>query len=74
MSLIEVLGFVATAFVLTSFTVSDIKKLRVINIIGALLWVYYGYYVISPSIIFGNIAVALIHIYKLHKEVNRDCL
>lgn len=64
---IEIIGYLGTAFVLTSFMMSDIKKLRTVNIIGGLLWTVYGIVVGSSSIIVGNVLIVLIQGYKLYK-------
>ena len=64
---IEIIGYLGTAFVLTSFMMSDIKKLRTVNIIGGLLWIVYGIIVGSSSIIVGNVLIVLIQGYKLYK-------
>ena len=64
---IEVIGYLGTAFVLASFMMSDIKKLRTVNIIGGLLWTVYGIIVGSSSIIVGNVLIVLIQGYKLYK-------
>lgn len=64
---IEIIGYLGTAFVLASFMMSDIKKLRLVNIIGGLLWIVYGIVVGSSSIIVGNVLIVLIQGYKLYK-------
>lgn len=64
---IEIVGYLGTAFVLASFMMSDIKKLRTVNIIGGLLWIVYGIIVGSSSIIVGNVLIVLIQGYKLYK-------
>ena len=64
---IELIGYLGTAFVLASFMMSDIKKLRLVNIIGGLLWIVYGIVVGSSSIIVGNVLIVLIQGYKLYK-------
>lgn len=68
---IELIGYLATAFILASFAFSDVKKLRVVNILGGLTWMVYGYIVTSSSIFVGNLLMVLIHMYKLHKENNK---
>lgn len=64
----EWLGFLAQTFILVSFSVSNLKKLRTLNIIGGLLWMSYGITVGSMSIIIGNILMVLIHIVMLIVE------
>lgn len=64
----EVLGWLATAMVLLSFTIPDIKKLRVVNLIGCVLWIGYGFILMIKPVIFVNISIALIHTYWLIKN------
>ena len=66
---VEIIGWVATIFILLSF-LYDGNKLRYINIVGASLWLVYGLIELSYSIMFLNLCVVLIHIYKLIKSKN----
>ena len=68
---VEIIGWVATLFILLSF-LYDGNKLRYINIIGASLWFVYGLIELSYSIMFLNLCVVLIHIYKLLKPKNKE--
>lgn len=72
---VEWIGYLAQSFILLSFLVSNLKVLRIVNIIGGIGWTSYGLYVGSSSIIIGNILMILIHIFKLYQEIklsNRD--
>ena len=64
----EWVGFLAQGFILVSFSVSNLKKLRTLNIVGGLLWMTYGFYIDSMSIIIGNILMVFIHIVMLIVE------
>ena len=64
----EILGWVATAFVLFSFTLKDMHKLRIINLVGCVLWIGYGFIIMSKPIIFVNCSIAVIHTYWLIKK------
>ncbi len=64
----EILGWVATAVVLLSFTVQDMRKLRFVNLVGCLLWIGYGFILMSKPVIFVNISIALIHSYWFIKN------
>lgn len=68
MQSIEIIGILGSVFVLISFVVNDIKKIRIINIIGAVLFVVYGIYINAFSTWFLNGALILIHIYYLIKR------
>lgn len=67
MESVEYIGFLATAFILLSFILDGIQ-LRIINSIGAGLWLLYGIMIDGYSIIFLNVCVILIHAYKLWKN------
>lgn len=64
---IEVLGTIASIFVLISFLMKGEIKIRLVNIIGALIFVIYGLVINAFSIWFLNGALFLIHIIKLIK-------
>ena len=69
--MIEILGTVATLVILASFIVSGERKIRIINILGALLFVVYGYKLHAPSVYILNGVLCIVHIYKLLKESRR---
>ena len=64
----EILGIVATLFVLVSFLFTNEKRIRQINVIGAVLFVIYGIIISAVSVYVLNGALILIHIYKLYKQ------
>lgn len=68
---IELIGYLGTTFILASFAFSDVKKLRVVNILGGITWMVYGLKAGSSSIFIGNLLMVLIHFYKLYKENNK---
>jgi hypothetical protein len=61
----EILGTIASIFVLISFLMKGEKKIRLVNIIGALLFVIYGIKINAFSIWFLNGILLIIHIIKL---------
>jgi hypothetical protein len=67
MSKIELIGLVATLFVLCSFLMSGERQIRIINIFGATLFVIYGALLKAPSVWLLNGALLFVHIYKLWK-------
>ena len=64
----EIIGIVATLFVLLSFLFTAEKRIRQINIIGAILFVIYGVIIGALSVYILNGALILIHIFKLYKQ------
>ena len=63
----EAIGILATLFVLGSFLVDGEKKIRKINIFGAILFIVYGVLIGALSVWLLNGALLVIHIYKLRK-------
>lgn len=64
----EAIGILGTLFVLASFIVNDLRKVRVINIVGASLFVVYGVLIGALSTWLLNGLLILIHIYYLKKK------
>lgn len=62
---IEILGTIASVIVLLSFLMKGEIKIRIINIIGALIFVVYGISINAFSVWFLNGTLCLVHIYKL---------
>lgn len=67
MSWYEAIGIAGTVFVLLSFLMKDLKKVRIINIIGAVLFVIYGLLIDALSTWLLNGVLVIIHIVYLFK-------
>ncbi|WP_171037104.1 YgjV family protein [Maribacter algarum] len=61
----EIVGYLASLFVLLSFFNKDIRKLRIINSIGCALFVAYGVMLPSIPVIITNVAILLVNGYYL---------
>lgn len=63
----EWVGYAAMATVLISFLMTSIIKLRIVNSVGGLLFVFYGFLLqpISKPIIITNIIIFCINLYYL---------
>jgi Flp pilus assembly protein protease CpaA len=66
--MIDALGWIATAVVVGSFAIQDIRKLRIINMIGSILWIAYGFLKQDNPVIFVNICIILMHTYWFIKN------
>ena len=75
MNYLEIVGWIATFVVIGSFLINDMLKLRSVNLIGATLWLVYGIISGSFSIMFLNIVVMCIQVFKirqlLKKKINK---
>lgn len=68
MNWFETIGIVGTIFVLLSFLMKDLKKVRIINIVGAVLFVIYGVLIHAVSTWILNGILVAIHIFYLVKD------
>ena len=69
MELLEVVGWIATLIVISSFLINDMLRLRTVNLIGAFCWLIYGILAVSSSIIFLNIVIVGIQSIKIWKLI-----
>ncbi|MBA5247121.1 uroporphyrinogen decarboxylase [Marnyiella aurantia] len=62
-------GYTASVFIVLSFVLKDIKKIRFVNMIGCILFVLYGIYsgMLWPIII-PNAILCFVQIYHLIKK------
>jgi uncharacterized protein with PQ loop repeat len=69
-SYVEWIGYAAMATVLISFLMKSVKKLRIVNSVGCLLFVFYGIMLepLSKPIIITNTAIFCINLYYLLKK------
>jgi hypothetical protein len=66
-NMIEIFGYISMVVVLISTMMKDMKRLRIINSIGCLMFVIYGLYMQTYPIVAMNIVVILIHFWRLYK-------
>ena len=64
----EILGWIATAVVLLSFTIHDMRRLRLMNMLDCLLWIGYGFILMIKPVIFVNVSILIIHSYWFIKN------
>ena len=66
-TVVEIVGYLASVVVLCSFVMKDVKKLRRVNMVGCLLFVIYGFMMptirIALPIIITNAAIMGINVY-----------
>jgi hypothetical protein len=59
--MIELFGWMASAVVLVSMTFKTMWKLRLVNSIACIMWIFYGYLIINNPTIFVNLAILITH-------------
>ena len=64
----EIIGLIASIFVLVSFIPKDIKLIRCINIVGCIVWIIYGILIGALSVWLMNLLVMIVHVYHLIKN------
>lgn len=63
----EIIGWIATVFIIISFLQKDIIKLRLFSLVGAILWTLYGLIGQSWSIVFLNLVITIIQVFWIAK-------
>ncbi|MCT4630517.1 uroporphyrinogen decarboxylase [Winogradskyella sp.] len=68
----EYIGYLASFMVLVSFTMKDVKKLRMVNMTGCVLFVVYGFLMptlrVGIPIIIANASILMVNLYYLVKK------
>jgi hypothetical protein len=67
---VEWFGYLASLVVLISLTMTSIIKLRLINLVGCILFAMFAYFIGSVPTIFMNLGIACINIYFLYQIFN----
>jgi fucose permease len=66
------IGYSASFFIVLSFILKDIRKIRIVNMIGCICFVIYGIFsgMLWP-VIFPNALICFIQIYHLLADKNK---
>lgn len=67
MNAIEILGYAAMITVAASFLLKDVLKLRLVNAVGAVLFIIYGVLIESFPVAGLNVFVAGVNAYYIWK-------
>lgn len=67
----EILGIIATLFIILAFTMHDEVKIRLFDMIGAIIFVIYGIQINSISTVILNVSLIIIQIIMLYKIFNK---
>lgn len=63
----EIIGTIASIVIMLAFILNGEKKIRIVDLIGAILFIVYGVLIKSFSVVFLNGCLTLVQIYKLYK-------
>ena len=69
--MIEIIGIVATLFIVVAFLQTGERRIRILDGIGAILFVVYGFCIHSFSTILLNSILIGVQIYKIVKLSKR---
>ena len=64
---VEILGIIASLFVISAFLFKNVKIIRILDAVGALLYVIYGFLIHSYANILLNVVLIAVQIYHLSK-------
>ena len=62
---IEIIGYLAPTFLVLSFFFKDMSKLRLINSIGCVFFIIYGFFISAYPVVIANAIIVGINIYHL---------
>lgn len=62
---VEVVGYVASALIVWSLTMTSLLRLRVVNLAGAIVFTAYGLLISAPPVWVVNAAIAVIDVVQL---------
>ncbi len=62
------LGYLASFFVAASFTFKNIIRLRIVSIVGCILFVIYGFFIDSIPVMITNAFITIMNFYFLLKR------
>lgn len=65
---VELVGYVASALVVLSLTMTSVVRLRMVSLCGSLTFFFYGVLIESVPIIITNSSIAVINVWFLRKE------
>lgn len=66
MTIVELIGYLASVLVAISLTMKGIVKLRILNLIGAIFFTFYGLIIHAYPVAFVNAFIMLVNIYYLY--------
>ena len=70
--MIDLLGWVSSAVVLVSMTFKTMWKLRLVNSIAWIMWIWKGYFISNNPTMFVNLAILITHIIWFVKNKTNE--
>lgn len=69
--MIEVIGYVASALIVTSLAMTSVLKLRTISLLGSIAYVIYGVLLPAWPIVIANGIIAVLNVWNIYRELNK---
>lgn len=73
-SVVELIGYLASALIVVSLAMTSVVRLRIISFIGSVTFVVYGLLIGAWPIVVSNAIIAGINVWYLRKELTRTDL
>ncbi len=67
MDFVEWIGYIASFIILVSLLMRSLKRLRIINLVGALIFAVYGFLISAPPVMVMNLGIVVVNIYYLRQ-------
>ena len=67
----ELIGYLASAFIVTSLTMKSLLKLRLIGLAGSTTFLIYGLLIGAIPIVLVNVVIVFVHLYFLRGLISR---
>ena len=64
----EIIGWIGSIVLLISFIPKNVKLIRILNSVGCLIWVLYGFITKAPSVYVMNFLILGLNIFQLIKN------
>lgn len=69
---LEIFGYIGTALVLVSMMMTNINKLRIINIAGSVISMLYSIFVGAYPVVFLNLGMIIINVIQLIRAAKKS--
>lgn len=69
--MLEIIGYIGSILVAISLLMSNVLRLRVINLIGSLIFVFYGFALRAYAVAIANLFVVIVDAYYIHSLKNK---
>jgi hypothetical protein len=69
--LLEIFGYIGTAFIIVSMTMKSINKLRIFNLVGSIISIIYSLIIVAWPTVVLNVCLATINIFHLINSKRR---